>query len=414
MQRIIYAWNYVDWGGAQIYSLALIKEARKEFDVLVLLPDGSDPDQLKLLENEGIRYELFPMEFAFPLIVTRVPKLGAHAIKISNEYAMLRAIKRIGFDESILHVDLLPASSLYSLVWLALRAPVFVTVHNSLGSVTRWRWLLWRLKFGIMSQFENFHAFSANEHAARSFRRLFRNRVADDLKVTYASIHPPQIDHTRNAAFDRSIEREQRGIGKERFVFLTVGQFIDRKGRWTLLEAAKIIRAEHPNIDFVWVTPSLPSPEDQVRIHSYGLGDGFRLLRSGDIGTDRHSILRFFRIADGFVLPSFVEGLPIALLEAMALGLPSISTNIFGIPEAVLNEETGLLIEPGDANGLSEALLRVYSDRDLRERLSNNGSEFVMSKFDDRVAAEIAVDEYRKAARKAADRSRRWEAELKI
>ena len=142
MQRVIYAWNYVDWGGAQIYSLALIKEARKEFDVLVLLPDGSDPDQLKLLENEGIRYELFPMEFAFPLIVTRVPKLGAHAIKISNEYAMLRAIKRIRFDESILHVDLLPASSLYSLVWLALRAPVFVTVHNSLGSVTRWRWLL--------------------------------------------------------------------------------------------------------------------------------------------------------------------------------------------------------------------------------------------------------------------------------
>jgi glycosyltransferase involved in cell wall biosynthesis len=83
----------------------------------------------------------------------------------------------------------------------------------------------------------------------------------------------------------------------------------------------------------------------------------------------------------------------------MAIGLPSISTNIFGIPEAIINEETGILVEPGDANGLAEALIRIHTDRDLRERLSNSGREYVMSKFDDRVAAAVATAAYHETGR---------------
>ncbi len=399
MRRIIYAWNYIEWGGAQIYTIALIKEARRSFDVLVLLPEGSDPNLLELLSNEGVRYELFPMASAAPLALTRIPKLSEHISKVNKEYAMLKAISRVGFDRSIVHVDLLPASSLFSLVWLALRAPIFVTVHNAMSRVAGWRWLLWKLKFGTISRFENFHVFGANEHAAKSFKHLFTKPVADEIKVTYASIHPPQIDRAKNDPIDIPAERKRFGIDSDSFVFLTVGQFVDRKGRWTLLEAARIVMTQQMNIRFVWIAPNIPTAAEQERIDSYGIGDSFRLIRSADIGTDRHSVLRFFQIADGFVLPSFVEGLPIALLEAMAIGLPSISTNIFGIPEAIINEETGILVEPGDANGLAEALIRIHTDRDLRERLSNSGREYVMSKFDDRVAAAVATAAYHETGR---------------
>lgn len=394
MRRIIYAWNYLQWGGAQIYTIALIKEARKTFDIVVVLPEGSDIALLELLQNEGIRYEMFPMAHILPSSLHRIPKVGAHARKINDEYAMLQAIKKIGVDGSIVHVDLLPASSLFSLVWLALRVPVFVTVHNTMSRVSWWRWRLWKLKFRTLSYFENVNVFSANEHAARSFRRLFGSRVSADMKVTYASIHPPQVELARQAPFDLVSERRLHSIGIDRFVFLTVGQFIDRKGRWILLEAARIVKMRSPNVEFVWIAPNLPTPTEQAKIDSYGLGDSFRLIRSSDIGVDRHSILRFFRVADAFVLPSIIEGLPIALLEAMAMGLPSISTDIFGIPEAVVDGKTGLLVEAGNSDALAEALGRIYNDEELRERLSFAGREYVMTRFDDRTAASIATEAY--------------------
>ena len=110
-------------------------------------------------------------------------------------------------------------------------------------------------------------------------------------------------------------------------------------------------RVEESRCILSWL-PSIPSREDQKKIDDFGLGSNFRLVLSDQIGVERIDVLRFFTIADVFVLPSFVEGLPIALLEAVAMGIPSISTNVYGIPEAIKHDETGLLVEPGDADEL--------------------------------------------------------------
>ena len=82
----------------------------------------------------------------------------------------------------------------------------------------------------------------------------------------------------------------------------------------------------------------------------------FRLNRPMS-ATERFDVLTFFRIADVFALPSFIEGLPITLLETMGLGICSISTNINAIPEAIKNMETGILIESGNSKELTEAIL---------------------------------------------------------
>jgi glycosyltransferase involved in cell wall biosynthesis len=118
---------------------------------------------------------------------------------------------------------------------------------------------------------------------------------------------------------------------------------------------------------------------------------------SADLGSERLDVLTFFRIADVFTLPSYVEGLPIALLEAMALERPSISTNAYAIPEAVKDNETGLLIEAGDAASLADAILRLKEDQALRRRLSKNGRSFVIANFDERDAAATAIAEYEEA-----------------
>jgi glycosyltransferase involved in cell wall biosynthesis len=215
--------------------------------------------------------------------------------------------------------------------------------------------------------------------------------------LTYDSIDPEEIERARNAYFDRNEMLDRLRVAPDRFIVLAVGQFVDRKGRWTFLEAAKKVAAQDNSIDFIWLTPSNPSEEDRSRILSYGLGDRFRLVSSTAIENSRNAVLQFYRLGDVFALPSFVEGLPISLLEAMAMGLPAISTNINGIPEAIRHEETGLLIEPGGPNALADAIFRLKAEPDLMRRLANAGRDHVLTSFDEREAARTAVAEYKRA-----------------
>jgi glycosyltransferase involved in cell wall biosynthesis len=396
MRKVIYAWNYNSWGGAQIHILALIKTVSRTFDVTVILPEGSDDKFLGYLQTMGVKYELFKGSFEPAPAVGIVQKIRRHIRKFRSEYAMLRAIGQHDLRDSIVHVDLLPHSSLSSLIWLSLRSHVFITSHNALPPVQNWREMLWRIKSRVISRFKNFNVFCSNEHAKQYFAKHYSPEVARRIAVTYTSINPEEIDQALTRDFDRDKHLADLGIATGAFVVLTVGNFIDRKGRWTLLDAASKVTREHPdsNIVFLWLTPALPDDTDTARVQSYGLGDRFRLVPSDSVGTNRLDVLSFFRIADTFVLPSFVEGLPIALLEAMALGLPCISTNVYAIPEALIHNRTGLLIEAGDSDSLAAAVLSMKNDPDLRQRLGREARDLVIRDFDERKVANVVLERY--------------------
>lgn len=109
------------------------------------------------------------------------------------------------------------------------------------------------------------------------------------------------------------------------------------------------------------------------------------------------------------------EGLPNVVLEELAMGLPVIGTRHAGIPDAVLHEETGLLVEEGDVAGLEAAMLRLAGDAALRARLGANGRRHVEARFDARRLGEALRDDlaemaaaYRALAR--AERRRAWQA----
>ncbi|MGB7070317.1 MAG: glycosyltransferase family 4 protein [Pyrinomonadaceae bacterium] len=395
--KIIYAWNYLEWGGAQIYFLALIKEARKQFEIVVACPEGSSPQFLRFLDDLDVRYELFPTHVDTRSATTLTIKVERHITKFRNEYEMLRHIEKIGLENAIVHIEILPHQSLSSLVWLCLKTRVFVTSHNAMAPAPYLREKLWKLKCRAISHFKTFNVLCSNEDAKSYFGRYYSSAVNDRTEVTYTSINPPEIDEALSSDMERQALCQQFGLSSDGFNVLAVGQFIDRKGRWTFLEAAKRVLADHPDVQFIWMTPTLPDETDVRRINSGGLGDSFKILLSSNVGSNRKDILRFFRIADTFALPSFVEGLPIALLEAMALGIPSISTNVNGIPEAVKNGETGLLVEAGDAGALAAAIVRFKTDAALRLLISKNGRSFVIKHFDERVAARTAVRAYQRA-----------------
>ena len=78
----------------------------------------------------------------------------------------------------------------------------------------------------------------------------------------------------------------------------------------------------------------------------------------------------------------------------MALGIPSISTNVYAIPEAVIDGETGILIEPGDSDALAAAIEKLRNDEILRKRLGKNGQARVLKNFNEKNVAEIAYRAY--------------------
>ena len=396
MRRVIYAWNYLEWGGAQIHFLALMKAARREFEVTVVLPKRTDPQFINFLKANGIQY----LEFEPAVDLSPPGSVPARFTRrwrrIQSEREMIRTIRTVGTKDAIVHTDILPTQSLLSLVRLCARWHVFITSHNALPPVSslRWRWM--RAKFLAVSAFRTFHVFCTNRNAAEYFKRLYSKRVGDHIRLTYDSVDPEAIENVRNASFDRAQVLGRLSIDADRFVVLAVGQFIDRKGRWTFLDAARRVASEDKDIDFVWLTPSAPTEADRAKIAAFGLNGRFHIVPAQEFMGGREDVLRFFRIADVYALPSFLEGLPISLLEAMAMGLPSISTNVYGIPEAVRHEETGLLIEAGDSDALASAILRLKSDPDYGRRLAAAGRDHVLSAFDEREAAAIAVSEYRR------------------
>ena len=81
------------------------------------------------------------------------------------------------------------------------------------------------------------------------------------------------------------------------------------------------------------------------------------------------------------ILPSYHEGLPMAILETMAAGIPNISTEIASIPEVIEHGRTGLLIRPGDREALAEAILSLLSDKKKREALSRDSHACIQQQF---------------------------------
>jgi glycosyltransferase involved in cell wall biosynthesis len=104
-----------------------------------------------------------------------------------------------------------------------------------------------------------------------------------------------------------------------------------------------------------------------------------------------------YNCADVFVLPSIQEGQGIVLLEAQASAKPVVAFNIGGVNEALLNGETGLLVKRGSTDMLADAIMKLLSDKALREKMGANGRRFVTENFTWDICAQKMLQVYREA-----------------
>jgi glycosyltransferase involved in cell wall biosynthesis len=157
---------------------------------------------------------------------------------------------------------------------------------------------------------------------------------------------------------------------------LALGDLRQRKGTYDLVRAFARIAASYPRLELVCAG----NGETQaVRDLAEQLDVGARVSCPGYLrGEQKAAELAGATI---FVLPSYAEGMPMALLEAMSWGLPVIASRVGGIPQLVEHEVTGLLIEPGDIDGLAAACQRLLDSPALQERLGRAARARVEERF---------------------------------
>lgn len=156
---------------------------------------------------------------------------------------------------------------------------------------------------------------------------------------------------------------------------LFMGRLGKRKGTYDIIEAAKHLKA------------------DNVEINLYGDGEVNEVQKvvteaelqgkvkvNGWISGEQKD--EVFKSADIYILPSYNEGLPISILEAMAIGLPVITTPVGGIPEAVENGVNGFLIQPGDYAALAQRIDSLAENPDLRKQMGRQSYRIAKEKFD--------------------------------
>jgi colanic acid/amylovoran biosynthesis glycosyltransferase len=161
------------------------------------------------------------------------------------------------------------------------------------------------------------------------------------------------------------------------FTILCVGRLITGKGQRDLVAAIHALRAKGLPVVLRLVGAGPDRAALEGLIARLNLGAAVTL--EGGVNQDR--IRAYYESADLFALPSYAEGLPVVLMEAMAMGIACVSTRINGIPELIEDGVSGLLVAPSDVAALEAALDRLIGDTAMRQRLAVAGRAKVLRDY---------------------------------
>jgi glycosyltransferase involved in cell wall biosynthesis len=173
--------------------------------------------------------------------------------------------------------------------------------------------------------------------------------------------------------------RKELSIAENDVVIGTVGQFIPMKGHGYFIEAAKIILEKVKNVKFIIGGGSQEDNSHEMELKNlvadYGIGD--KLIFTGY----RKDIKNIIALMDIFVFSAIGEGFGRVLIEAMALQKPVVAANSGGVPEIVVNGETGILVTEKDPLSMASAIIRLINERDAREKMGMAGKKRVEEMF---------------------------------
>ena len=283
-------------------------------------------------------------------------------------YQMLRLaifLRRGGFH--IVHTHDLYANLLGIPAAVLARVPVIISSQRDLSHLElyRTRRRVWLRRLQNLST-----AVLTNANAVRDGLAAEKHIAAGKIHVIYNG-----VDFERFGAKTRDRSWLVPNAAQEKWIVLVGNMHSDVKGHPCLIAAASAVAREFPAIRFVLAGDGEQRPKFEQQVAQLGLQNNFLFLGR------REDISRLLACCDIAVLPSKAEGLPNAVLEYLAAGLPTVASRVGGNAEIVQDGKTGLLVPPGDPSALAEALLRLLRDPGFAVNLGNRGREYVISEF---------------------------------
>jgi glycosyltransferase involved in cell wall biosynthesis len=161
-------------------------------------------------------------------------------------------------------------------------------------------------------------------------------------------------------------------------IFLTIGRLLGEKGFREYAQAAKLVKKQYPEVIFQLLGPEDPSP-DGLSIKEVDLWQKNEII---DYLGSTSDVLPYLQGCHIYVLPSYHEGMPRTVLEAMAIGRPILTTDVPGCRETVINGENGYLVPKSNAKALAERMIWFIENSDQWERMGNRSRQFAEEKYD--------------------------------
>ncbi len=298
----------------------------------------------------------------------RAAGLSTESLEMRRGFADPRGLVRLvrlvrTWRPSVLHSHMLHANLMARACRLFASVPAVVSTIHNIYEGGRLRMLGYRLSNGLVD-----HVTIISQTAAD---RFIRDRI---VPAALLEVIPNGVDTERYREVPAGTrERLRRSLGLDgEFAWLAVGRFEQAKDYPTMLRAFARVHAAHPAAVLLLVGRGSLQADTQSLAASLGLDGRVRF-----VGT-REDVPEFMTVADGYVMSSAWEGMPMVLLEAAAAGLPIVATMVGGNPEVVRDGTTGYLVPPGDDEALAGAMLRLMTlPEEERRAMGGRGREEV-------------------------------------
>lgn len=349
--KIMHVAGSLNYGGAEIFLVSLLKNLNKErFDITACYVSGGGPLESELAAS-NIEVIKLPV-----LTRTNLP-LCFHRL-----FRIMKAHK-----PDIVHTHLFEPGVLGRTVARVIGIPVIIAHEHGMTP--------WKRKPHIMY-----------EKWANRFTHM-RVAVSEDIRqnrISREGTPPEKIITIPNGVdtgyFDPSqwppaASRAELGLGMDTPIVGTVARLTPVKGLLYLLEAVREISWHIPNVTLLIVGdgPLRGSLEQQSR--ELSIDD--RVIFTGY----RSDTPKMLAAMDVFVLPSIMEGMPISLLEALAMQRFVVATRVGGIPEVIQDKLSGILIPPSDSHQLAKAIASSLEDRERRNSIAVNARKHAVEYF---------------------------------
>ena len=219
--------------------------------------------------------------------------------------------------------------------------------------------VVWHMHAGRFAVFYQQHRYAVRKVVDKSDVII---ALSEYWKEYFKNEFPTKrVEIIKNVISAPVVHKQQTGY----FTLLFLGLLGKNKGIYDLLECIRDHKVEFQGKLKLYIGGNGEIEHVKQLIKEYGIAD--IVIFEGWVSGDKK--IELLNKSDAYILPSYKEGLPISILEAMSYGMPIISTPVGGIPEIVSNGENGYLVEPGNKEDIYKAIMSLLNDADLRNRM---------------------------------------------